>query len=551
MISYFFKNAEGNYGKLLLAIFLGTLTILSSVGLMGVSAYLIILAGFHPSLAVLQIPIVGVRVFGISRSFFRYLERLSSHNSNFELVGKIRLRIFDNLSNNFSKIMDRYSSSEIFAFITADMERIENLFIRIIFPWAVAFTTSILVGLFFGLQSLEIAFIYLSGIVITTVLIPFLSIRKGKITKIEVGSAENEFLLAIINFYQFLGEAKFYQIESKLTKDLSDNEIKLYSKQRIDNRWEAIWNGLTFLFTQMVFLLLLFVSASLVNDGKLESIFVGVISLAALASFEIISNLSANSYHIQEIKTSIDRLSEIQEFQKESKELSFEPVSEIFPIKLENVSYSYQANDNFVLRNISIDIDQGEKIAIIGSNGSGKSTLTELLIGNRNDYSGDILFNGVERKKISDDSLRSKIIKLSAHPYFFNTTVRNNLLLAKKNATDDELRQVLAKVNLLNPPLIDLDSEIEEMGKNYSTGELQKLAFAQMLLQNGELLIFDEPFSNLDPVVTKIFFGYVEEFFKNKTIIFISHDYSHLDRFDKIYVMDHGKIIKKTGNSKG
>jgi ATP-binding cassette subfamily C protein CydC len=273
--------------------------------------------------------------------------------------------------------------------------------------------------------------------------------------------------------------------------------------------------------------------------------------LAALASFEIISNLSANSYHIQEIKTSIDRLSEIQEFQKESKELSFEPVSEIFPIKLENVSYSYQANDNFVLRNISIDIDQGEKIAIIGSNGSGKSTLTELLIGNRNDYSGDILFNGVERKKISDDSLRSKIIKLSAHPYFFNTTVRNNLLLAKKNATDDELRQVLAKVNLLNPPLIDLDSEIEEMGKNYSTGELQKLAFAQMLLQNGELLIFDEPFSNLDPVVTKIFFGYVEEFFKNKTIIFISHDYSHLDRFDKIYVMDHGKIVKKTGNSKG
>mgnify|MGYP002348120430 CR=1 FL=1 len=447
--------------------------------------------------------------------------------------------------------MDRYSSSEIFAFITADMERIENLFIRIIFPWAVAFTTSILVGLFFGLQSLEIAFIYLSGIVITTVLIPFLSIRKGKITKIEVGSAENEFLLAIINFYQFLGEAKFYQIESKLTKDLSDNEIKLYSKPRIDHRWEAIWNGLQFLFTQMVFLLLLFVSASLVNDGKLESIFVGVISLAALASFEIISNLSANSYHIQEIKTSIDRLSEIQEFQKESKELSFEPVSEIFPIKLENVSYSYQANDNFVLRNISIDIDQGEKIAIIGSNGSGKSTLTELLIGNRNDYSGDILFNGVERKKISDDSLRSKIIKLSAHPYFFNTTVRNNLLLAKKNATDDELRQVLAKVNLLNPPLIDLDSEIEEMGKNYSTGELQKLAFAQMLLQNGELLIFDEPFSNLDPVVTKIFFGYVEEFFKNKTIIFISHDYSHLDRFDKIYVMDHGKIVKKTGNSKG
>jgi ATP-binding cassette subfamily C protein CydC len=547
VLKYFLLNAKGSYKKLLLSILLSSLTVLSSVGLMGVSAYLIILAGFHPSLAALQLSIVGVRFFGISRSVFRYLERLTSHHVNFEILGKIRITLFEDFSSNFSNILDRYSGSEIFSLIISDIERIENLFIRIISPWAVALITSILIGLFFGLYLFEILFIYLAGCFVSAFILPFLAVRKSINTKKKVEFAKGNLLLSIVNFYQFINEAIFYQAESKLIQDLGKKSKDLYSSQKINAVWEAIWNGLSFLSSQIIFLMILIAAALMVEQDKLEPIMLGVLSLVALSSFEAISNLSANSYQYQEIDASVRRLSEFHKFHREDMPFDTKDLLDLFPIRLENVHFIYEENKSrFGLRDINFEIKKGDKIAIIGPNGAGKSTLIEIIMGYRRDFSGEISYGGMNLKNLPDKVLRSQINYLSANPYFFNTTIRSNLLLAKKSANDGELIKVLQDVNLFNPLSVELDTTIEEMGKNFSSGELQRLAFAQLLLLDGDLLIFDEPFSNLDPVVTKKLFITIDQLFRNKTIILITHDYSQLFGFNKVLVMDNGNIINFT-----
>ena len=544
MLRYFLFNAKGSYKKLSLSILLSSITVLSSVGLMGVSAYLIILAGFHPSLAALQLSIVGVRFFGISRSVFRYLERLTSHHVNFEILGNIRITLFEDFSSNFSNILDRYSGSEIFSLLISDIERIENLFIRIISPWAVALITSLLIGMFFGLYLFEILFIYLIGYFVSAFILPFLAVRKSVNTKKKIEFAKSDLLLSIINFYQFINEAIFYQAESKLIQDLESKSKYLYSNQKNNAVWEAIWNGLSFFSSQIIFFLIIIVAALMVEQGKLEPIMLGVLSLVALSSFEAISNLPANSYQYQDINSSVQRLSEFHKIHRGDLIFHNDDIVDLLPIKMENVSFSYNKDKSkFGLSNINLELNKGEKIAIIGSNGAGKSTLIEIIMGFRRDFLGEINYGGKNIKILPDKALRSKINYLSANPYFFNTTIRSNLLIAKKSADDGELRKVLQDVNLFNPPSVDLDTTIDEMGKNFSSGELQRLAFAQLLLLDGDLLIFDEPFSNLDVVVTKKLFSYIVQLFKNKTIIFVTHDHSRLLEFDKVVVMDNGEII--------
>lgn len=545
MLRFFLQNAKGSIFRLIISVSLSTLTILSSVCLMGVSAYLIILAGFHPSLAVLQLSIVGVRFFGISRSLFRYVERLASHNVNFEILGKIRLNLFDHMSKNFSKIMDKYTSSDLFSVIIQDIDKLENLFIRIISPWLVAFITSLFVGLFFGLHSFEILFIYLIGFVVVAVILPIFSARNSENSKKKLKSTENDYFLALLNFHQFLPESVFYNAKTNLILEVNEKADLYCSKQRINFVGEAIWNNLNFFITQLIFLSLLIASCVLANDGKLDSIMVGILSLVALSSFEIVTNLPANSYQFSEINNSIKQISNIQEIKtSSSKSESINPEN-LFPIKIENVTYQYQEHyKSFELKNINLEINKGEKIAIIGPNGAGKSTLIELLSGNREDFSGSIKFNDIPIERISKSFLRTKINKLSASSYFFNTTIRNNLLLANKKAEESELYGVMQKVNLHSVPEIDLDTTLDEMGKNLSSGESQRLAFAQLLLQDGDLIILDEPFANLDPRIIFTFQNIIDELSKQKTIILITHDFSKLQTFDKVVIMDTGRIKK-------
>ncbi|MDO9085666.1 MAG: thiol reductant ABC exporter subunit CydC [Anaerolineaceae bacterium] len=550
MIKFFLNSAKEYRYKVGFSILLSCLTILSAVGLMGVSAYLIILAGFHPSIAILQTSIVGVRFFGISRGIFRYLERLTTHQVNFQILGKIRLQVFKNISSRFIPIIDRYSGSEILSIIINDINMMENLYVKLMSPLFVAFFISALIGVFFGMYAIEIFFIYLFGFLLVGIAIPFLSFKLSKLSGGKLESSRMEYQSAVIDFYQFMHEAIFFQVESRLISNLRESEKKLDQTQKENGIWQSVWNMLSLFSVQGIFLTTLVISGGMVQSGRLEAMMIGVISLMLLTSFEAISSLPSASYLYSDINSSSKRILEISTIPETNNPLIGTYTGEITPIQFLNVAFAYLTNkEHAALKEINLEIKKGEKVAFVGMNGAGKTTLMEILLGYRKEYTGQIFLNNHELKEIRDDVLRTKINYLSAKPYFFSTTIRQNLLLARKNFEDQTLINALKKLSLYDHKNLNLDTQLDEFGKNLSSGELQKLAIAQLLLLDGEVIILDEPFANMDPISANEINKEIRILFDNKTLLFITHNLKNMEYFNKIVVMDQGRILQ-TGDHK-
>jgi ATP-binding cassette subfamily C protein CydC len=545
MITFFLKYAKGFWLKIGLSLLFSCLTVLSAVGLMGLSAYLIILAGFHPSIALLQTSIVGVRFFGLIRGLFRYLERLTTHQVNFLISGKIQLNVFNNISSRFFTIIDRYSGSEILSIVLNDINILENLYVKLISPGFATLIISIFLGLFFGMFAIEIVFVYVFGFLLIGLVIPSLSFKVNKMTGGNLENSRKEYQSAIIDFNQFLFEAIFFQSESILISRLNETEKKLRQNQTKYGIWYSIWNLVSFITIQGIFLATLVISGWMVQSGKLESMMMGVISLMVLTSFEVVSSLPSSAYLYNDLRTSSNRIREIGNIPELRKLKNDNFVDEIFSINFMNVSYSYGNNpNNKAVSEINFEIKKGEKFAIVGMNGAGKTTLMEILLGFRKDYIGQILFNNQELKLIPEDVLRKKINYLPSKPHFFSTTIRQNLLLAKNDAEDQTLNEVLRELGLYDQRRLHLDTYLDEFGKNFSSGELQKLAIAQLLLLDGDVIILDEPYANLDPISAYEIDKIIKNIFIDKSLLIITHNLRNMEYFDNIIVMDQGRICQ-------
>jgi ATP-binding cassette subfamily C protein CydC len=542
MIKHFQHYGNKTWSEISLSIVLACFTVFCSIALMGVSAYLIILAGFHPSIAILQTSIVGVRFFGISRSIFRYLERLQTHKVNFWIIGNIRLSVFSKLPDRYFQLMDRFSGSDFLSIIVNDINQMENLFVRLLSPALVSLIISLLVGILLGLQAIELSFVYIVGYLISGIIIPNLSIKIGRLSKGNLKLARDQFQSSIINFNQFIDEAVFYQIESKLTQDLEKNIRNLEREQTRTVVWQSIWQLISFYSNQGIFILVLVLSIFLVNVGKLDLVLVGVISLVVLSSFEVLSNIPSMAYLYGDMESSISRIQEIEEIPYETDKVNRETCNEVFPIKLIDVSYAYPGEKNRkAVENINIEFNKGEKIAIVGVNGAGKTTFIELILGIRSNYEGRIFFKDQELKTLPKNFIRQKFGYLNVNPYIFGTTIRQNLLLAKEKAEDEELTQALEKVNLK----LDLNTRLDEFGMNLSGGEIQRLAIAQSILFDAEVQIFDEIYANLDPKSAFEINQLIQEKFFDKTMIIITHRFINMDYFDNILVFHQGKIVQR------
>lgn len=547
MIKNFLHYAKKSWSGIGISIILGCFTVLSSIVLMGVSAYLIILAGFHPSIAVLQISIVGVRFFGISRSILRYVERLQTHKVNFSILGNVRLSIFTKLSDRYYQLIDRYSGSEVLSIIINDINQLENLFIRLLSPAIVSLCISLIVGIFLALQAVELLFVFVVGYLLSGIIIPIFSIKIGSLSKGNLNHARDQFQSSVINFNQFIDEAIFYQIESKLTLDLEKNTKYLEREQTKTGVWQSVWQLLSFYSNQGIFIFMLIISIFLANEGKLDLLMVGVISLVVLTSFEVLSNIPSMAYLYGDIESSTRRIQEIEDIPFETEKEYREISNEVLPIKFLNVSYVYPGHNrnHKAVENINIELKKGEKIAIVGLNGAGKTTFIELILGIRCDYGGKIFLKDQELKTIPKKIIRQRFGYLTVNPYIFGTTIRQNLLLAKEKAEDKVLIQALEKVNLK----LELNTRMDEFGKNLSSGEIQRLAIAQSILFDADVQIFDELYANLDPKSAFDISQLIQEEFREKTVIFVTHRFINMDYFDNILVFHQGKIVQ-TGKHK-
>ena len=275
--------------------------------------------------------------------------------------------------------------------------------------------------------------------------------------------------------------------------------------------------------------------------------FAGAFAILLLASeFFIPLRLLGSFFHIamngMAASDKIFRLLDMPEREQGAEELSGENLD----ITFENVSFSYET-ERPILKDVSFHISKGQFISLVGESGCGKSTIASLILGRNRQYQGRILLGGMDLKKIKEKSLMEHVTLVRHNSYLFKGTVEENLLMGNPNATQEQMTEVLKKVNLWEflKGQEGLYTKLAEKGSNFSGGQCQRLCIARALLHNTEIYIFDEAASNIDVESEEIIMDVIRQLAETKTVLLISHRLANVKKSHCIYVLREGKIVEK------
>ncbi|MFZ1517562.1 MAG: thiol reductant ABC exporter subunit CydC [Ignavibacteriaceae bacterium] len=532
---------------MLLAALLGFFTVGSGIGLMMTSSYLIAKAAMQTPIYQLQVAIVGVRFFGISRGIFRYLERYISHNVTFKLLAKFRVWFFKSLIPIVpSKTID-FSSGDLLSRSIEDIESIEHIFVRVISPPFIFVATSVLM---FGLLSIfsltySLIFIFMFGT--SAVGIPLLTFLLSNKTGKEIILLKSKLKEFSIDNIQGLSELIFYNQKDRWINEFYELNNKLLKAEKRMNNIQSLHESLTGLMMNITVVIMLLSAIPDVTSGILEGVYLSVISIGIMASFEAVMQIPQAFQYLSKSTEAGNRLFEITEtatYQPE--QYSAKNSTLDYNLRLDNISFSYNYKTN-ALSNISFSINPGEKVAIVGASGAGKSTIVNILTKLWEYNSGNIFLGREIYTNISEDRIRNIISVVPQKVHLFTGTIKENLLVAKPDATDDELILALSKVNLetlVNSLPEKLNTNIGEFGKKLSGGESKRLTIARAFLKDSQIIIFDEINSHVDNLTEKKILETISNIPKEKSILFITHRIVQMKMFDKIIVLSSGKIVE-------
>ncbi len=261
--------------------------------------------------------------------------------------------------------------------------------------------------------------------------------------------------------------------------------------------------------------------------------------------YESIQNLSMASNMMSELDSTRTRLDKISVNQEKINGKLVETSNELLPIKIQNVSFRYDSSEKNAIENINLTIHKNEKIAIVGRNGSGKTTFLDLLSGFYDNFSGQILNGSNEIRSLDKESFRLHLSYVNSSPYIFSTSLLKNLMLANPDCSEGDINKILQVMKLDIRFLSVIDHNLTEQGKNISSGEKQKIEIARCLLRKSDLILLDEPLSNIDPIFMNEISQMLHSFFVQKTVIWVTHQFINMQYFDKIIVFDLGSIIEE------
>ena len=533
---------------MLLAAVTGFATIGSGIGLLVSSAYIIAKASLHPPFTELQLGIAGVRFFGIARGLLRYIERLVSHNTTFKILSRLRLWFYESLEPLAPARLLQYKSGDLLQRITGDIDTLENLYARVIAPPLTALMVSILVWILMGHFSLTFSLVLLCFHTAAAVGVPLLTGYLNRGTASKISALQTKLQTKTLDCIQGIGELMlFNRLDDHIRQlhELKKRELSLQRKQTLVQRSHE---SLTGLLMNGAVLALLWILVPEVSAGNINGVYTAVIIIAVMASFEAFLPLPDAVQNLEANAASGKRLFEIVDAHPA---VTAPENPEQFPadstIRFDNVMFTYPDAHGPAISEASFSIGKGEKIAVVGPSGAGKSTVASLLLRFWNPSKGNIHIGDRNIKHLDPEIIRQNISLVSQKTYLFGTTIRENLLLAKPDAEEEELKKALIFAGL-EPFSTKLDQWAGQHGMNLSGGERQRMAIARMFLQNPPVVVLDEATANLDTLTEKSVTRSILELCNQeplKTLLVITHRLRDMAQFDRIIVLDKGSIVEQ------
>ncbi|EOI1351282.1 cysteine/glutathione ABC transporter ATP-binding protein/permease CydC [Citrobacter amalonaticus] len=536
---------------LTLGIVLAIITLLASIGLLTLSGWFLsasAVAGFAGIYSFnYMLPAAGVRGAAITRTAGRYFERLVSHDATFRVLQHLRIHTFSKLLPLSPAGLARYRQGELLNRIVADVDTLDHLYLRVISPLVGAFVVIMVVTI--GLSVLDVTLACtLGGVMLLTLFImPPVFYRAGKTTGQNLTHLRGQYRQQLTAWLQGQAELTIFGASDRYRAQMEATELQWHEAQRRQSELTALSQALMLLIGAVAILLMLWMAAGGVGGNAQPGALIALFVFCALAAFEALAPVTGAFQHLGQVIASAMRITELTE---QKPEVTFPTDVSDVPVQvtltLRDVSFSYPEQAQKALDSLSLQVNPGEHIAILGRTGCGKSTLLQLLTRAWDPQQGEILLNGRPIATLNEATLRKTISVVPQRVHLFSATLRDNLLLAAPDASDEQLADTLRRVGL--EKLLDdagLNSWLGEGGRQLSGGELRRLAIARALLHDAPLMLLDEPTEGLDATTESQMLELLAEVMREKTLLMVTHRLRGLARFDQIIVMDNGQIIEQ------
>lgn len=483
----------------------------------------------------------------ILRGPLRYVEQLSGHYIAFKILVILRDKVFTALRKLAPAKLENKEKGNLISLITADIELLEVFYAHTIAPISIAIITNTIIAII--LFNISPYYGVLAFILYITIgfFIPYFTSKIGKKAGIDYRNKFGETNSYLLDSLRGLKEVLIFKNGEKRKENIHRYSTELNEKQKRIKLHEGIIRATTD-FTIMIGImgfLLLGIYLYLNNSIQFEGMIIAIIIVSA--SFGPVVALSNLSNNLLQTFASAERVFNLLDEEPEVVENKGDRILTNLDINYENVTFGYKGR-NEILEDIDIQIKKGESIAIIGESGSGKSTFVKLLMRFFDVNFGKVIFGQEDVKTLETNALRRHQVLMSQETYLFNETIEDNIKISNLNATEFEVKEAAKKAAIhefIESLPNGYKTKVSELGLNLSSGEKQRIGLARAFLSKGEVIILDEPTSNLDTLNEGIILNSLKENKKDKTIILITHRKSTSSVCEKVFKVENKKLVRE------
>jgi thiol reductant ABC exporter CydC subunit len=531
--------ARAPRGRLAAASVLGALTVLFGVGLMGSAGYLISRAAERPAVLSLMVAIVAVQFFGLGRPVGRYLERIASHDLALRVLGHVRTHVYERIEPLAPAQLEGYRKGDLLSRMVADVDTLQNVYLRGLQPPLVALLAGgISVGAAFAVLP-PAGFALGAGLLISALAIPALSGWLGARAGRRQAVGRGELAAELVELSRGGAELVAFGREEAALKRVRTADARLVAVARRNALASGLADGLGLVVTGVTVVAVLALALDASAHGRLDKVLIAALALLALSSFEAVTPLAATARELPATLAAGLRILELTGQPAAVRDPALPVGAPMWPfaLTLEGVSARYPGQRRRVLDRISLRLEPGERVALIGPSGAGKTTVVNLLLRFLDPEEGAVTLGGHDLRDLRQEDVRRAIAVAGQDSHLFSASIGDNVRLARPDAEDAAVEQALRRARIWNwiSSLPDgLRTRVGEEGRELSGGERQRVVLARALLADAPVLVLDEPTAHLDRGTATELIRDIMSAAGGRTVLLITHRPEGLDLVDRV-----------------
>ena len=532
-----------------LGVLLGVLVVLSNVALLALSGWFIAAMGLA-GLGLIRIeyflPAAAIRALAIVRALGRYLERLVTHEATFRLLANLRVWFYRHLEPLAPAGLQAHRSGDLMSRIRADIDSLDNVYLRVLAPSVTAVVSVALIVLFLGHFSWGAALADLTGLLLVGLALPLIAFRLSRKTGAEAVAARGALRADLADTLRGFEELLVFGAMERQIGRHKAAYARLATLQKRETGVEASAASAALFVVQSTMLAAFALVVPLAALHAMPSADIAMIVLLVLASFDAVSGQPAAYRALGETLAAARRLFEIADLPPPVAEPAREaPLPGRFDLRFSHVSLRYAPDAAWALRDISFTIPQGSALGVIGPTGSGKTSMLHALLRFWEVQEGTITLGGVPISALSGEQMRGLCTVIAQQTHLFNTSITENLRIAKPDATEAEMRAALADAGIAEE--VDampqgLATMVGEFGTALSGGQARRIAIARAFLKDAPILLLDEPTEGLDAQSERIVLAALARLMQGRTTLLITHRRQALRGIDRILELNGGAL---------